>query len=145
MSPEGHYGAARGAAAGLSVYGGGVYGWGVPPTPVHAEAGSITARPRRNGPLGSMASRGAPYKGIQGIHGNTGNTGIQGIHGNTGYTGIQGIQGIHGNTWEYTEYTGIPVIHGNTGNTALRASVILRYGPTGLCYTKIRPYGPYYY
>ena len=89
--------------------------------------------PRKNGPLGSMASRGA---GLQGIHGN--NREYTGITGNTGYTGnnreyrvyreyqeyreyreypgIQGIQGIHGipgntrntrNTREYTEYTGM--------------------------------------
>ena len=106
LSPEARSCAARGAA-----------GWcrtgctrvpvgmprGVPRgyTPGHATVTLVhprTAPPpphralRKNGPLGSMASRGAPLRE------HNGNT--------REYTGIHGILSNNGNTREYTEYTG---------------------------------------
>ena len=182
LSPEARYGAARGAAAGLSVYGVGWYGGGVPPwtcpwgmsrgvpppvhpTPYTAEAVSSPARPRRNGPLGSTASRGARCWENTGIHGNTREytriRGYTGIHGNTReYTGIHGIireyTGLYGNTrntrdyTEYTEYTGIhgipdyTGIHGNTRNTGLHGNTRNTREYTEYEYNSIiRPVGPY--
>ena len=118
---------------------------GTPPPvhhPVTAQPASHGVPARKNGPLGSMASRGARGTGT---HGNTREyTGIRGqtpyTREYTEYTGIReyrntrntreyGNTGIHGNTGT----------HGNTGNkvivgpTALRASLLV----------KIRPYGPY--
>jgi Collagen triple helix repeat (20 copies) len=57
-------------------------------------------------------------QGIQGLKGDTGETGaqgIQGLKGDTGETGAQGIQGLKGDTGE----TGAQGIQGLKGNSAL--------------------------
>ena len=110
-----------------------VGGWGTCPgrypTPYHTpraphDVRTGPARPRGNGPLGSMASRGAPWHGIPGnTREHPGTRGYRVTPGNTGDTrehrehpGIHGIPGYTGNTREYTEYTGIHGIPGNTRN-----------------------------